>query len=423
MLWLLLVAYFAVVAAAAPCDLSGDWLALTRVGGGGTIPASEAATVRVTQSEAGRLTVTSQDGTAIGTGRVSADRNVELHFAHPVSPSPTPPPPAPCATAAACNASCVKEQKHASTRCPGGPVYYCCGICYGTYACPTNAGLSACACNPPAPPPIATMPGTVQPSCNIVLWDCGEPYSASCEGSSPRATWKKINRHVDVVHVVYFSHFDAGFTKDTSMEVLDQYYSLWFPKAYEVAATLKAKGGEESFHWTTHPWLITQMYANATGNVSQAQLDAMTAAIEDGAISWHAGSMNLQAETADPTLYSFGLSLSDRLNAKFNITSKKTGMNQKDVPGATLGMVPLAAKAGVKSLHVGVNDFSTPPAVPDASPEMYEPCHTFRWRASSAVGATVETDAVGASELVCFWCSGYSQGATSVKAFVRSATI
>ena len=410
------LACFAVAAAAAPCDLSGDWLALTRVGGGGSIPASDAATVRVSQSQDGRFTVSSPDGGTIATGQVLADRNVELHFAHPVTPSPPPPPPAPCATAAACNASCVKEQGHASTQCPGGPVYYCCGICTETYACPTNTGLSACACNPPPPPPVVTMPGTVQHSCNIVLWDCGEPYSASCEGTSPRATWKKINPDVAVVHVVYFSHFDAGFTKDTSLEVLDQYYSLWFPKAYAVAAALKAKGGEESFHWTTHPWLITQMYANATGNVSQAQLDAMTAAIADGAISWHAGSMNLQAETADPTLSSFGLSLSDRLNAQFNITGKKTGMNQKDVPGATIGMVPLAAKAGVKSLHVGVNDFSTPPAVPETSPEMYEPCHTFRWASGASAGdrATTGSGALGDSELICFWCSGYSQGAKSL---------
>jgi hypothetical protein len=74
-----------------------------------------------------------------------------------------------------------------------------------------------------------------------VLWDCGEPYSNSCEGTAPRATWKKINPAVAVVHLVYFSHFDAGFTKDTSMEVLDQYYSLWFPKAYEVGQT--GRGG------------------------------------------------------------------------------------------------------------------------------------------------------------------------------------
>ena len=178
-------------------------------------------------------------------------------------------------------------------------------------------------------------------------------------------------------------------------------YSLWFPKAYDTAAKLKARGGEERFHWTTHPWLITQLYANLTGNVTQAQMDAMTAAINDGAISWHAGPMNLQAETAEPALYSYGLSLSDQLDARFNKT-KKTGMNQKDVPGSTVGMVPLAARAGVKSLHVGVNDFSTPPAVPKTTPDMYDLCHTFLWR--DPAGADE------ADEMICFWCSGYSQG-------------
>jgi hypothetical protein len=212
------------------------------------------------------------------------------------------------------------------------------------------------------------------------------------------------------------------------------------PLRAQVSAALKKQGGEEAFHWTTHPWLITQMYANATGNVSRAQMDVLTAAIEDGAISWHAGPMNLQAETAEPALYAYGLSLADQLDARFKKVGrhphhlalpplhspplhivrveptlgtltqpKKTGMNQKDVPGSTIGMVPLAAKAGVQSLHVGVNDFSTPPAVPRTTPEMYEPCHTFLWR--DPAGATAVDNRISSpDEMVCFWCSGYSQG-------------
>ena len=67
-------------------------------------------------------------------------------------------------------------------------------------------------------------------------------------------------------------------------------------------------------------------------------------------------------------MYSYGLSLSDPLDVRFN-KSKKTGMNQKDVPGSTIGHVALAAKTGVQSLHVGVNDFSTPPGAPSAELE------------------------------------------------------
>eukprot|EP01052_Picozoa_sp_SAG31_P060899 SAG31_NODE_20027_length_585_cov_1.921811_1_plen_77_part_10 len=67
-LLLVLVVVAAVAAAAAPlghsssgggggCDLTGEWVALTRVGGGSTIPASDAETVRVVQSEGGELVV------------------------------------------------------------------------------------------------------------------------------------------------------------------------------------------------------------------------------------------------------------------------------------------------------------------------------------------------------------------------------
>jgi len=123
-------------ASAGRCDLSGDWLANTRVGGGGSIPASTAETVRVAQAADGSFRVTDAKGGAVGSGRVLADRNVELRFSTAVVPAPAPPPPASCATEQKCNAS---HPGHV-TKCPGGPVYYCCGICSGTYACRPTAG-------------------------------------------------------------------------------------------------------------------------------------------------------------------------------------------------------------------------------------------------------------------------------------------
>jgi hypothetical protein len=94
------------------------------------------------------------------------------------------------------------------------------------------------------------------------------------------------------------------------------------------------------------------LFNNATGLVKQAQIDDMVDAVNRGDITWHAAPMNLQAETADASLYSFGLSLSARLDQQFNKPGK-TSISQKDVPGSTIGMVPLAAAAGVKSFHVG----------------------------------------------------------------------
>ena len=48
------------------------------------------------------------------------------------------------------------------------------------------------------------------------------------------------------------THLDIGFTQDTSVEVLEQYFNQWFPQAFALADQLRALGGEESFGWTTH---------------------------------------------------------------------------------------------------------------------------------------------------------------------------
>ena len=54
------------------------------------------------------------------------------------------------------------------------------------------------------------------------------------------------------------THLDVGFTHDTSVEVLEQYFNQWFPQAFELSDQLRALGLEESFGWTTHPWLIVR---------------------------------------------------------------------------------------------------------------------------------------------------------------------
>ena len=307
---------------AAVCDLSGEWLLNHRVGGGGNVPASLATSITVKQAADGSFTASctgscDQHVTNWTTrlGSVNADRHVETwlptnapwdHHAEPnvqlmIGRKDTlaallPTTDINCTTEAECKATC-KGSGTSYGACSTG-VYYCCGKCNGVYTCPTNSGLADCACNPPPPTPLNRTRGTVQPSCKVVMWECGEPITGSCEGASPLETWHKVDRDTKHVHVVYFSHFDAGYTHDTSLEVLDQYFSSWFPKAFNVSRQLRARGGQEQFHWTTHPWLITQLFANATGNVTHQQINGMEEAINEGLISWQAAPMNLQAETA-----------------------------------------------------------------------------------------------------------------------------
>jgi hypothetical protein len=74
-------------------------------------------------------------------------------------------------------------------------------------------------------------------------------------------------------------------------------------------------------------------------------------------------------ELMSPALFAAGLSFAQDLDARFG--RKTIAAKMTDVPGHTLGMVPLLAAAGVRFLHLGVNTASPVPDVPPI----------FRWRA------------------------------------------
>eukprot|EP01047_Picozoa_sp_COSAG01_P013246 COSAG01_NODE_616_length_14815_cov_8.518076_17_plen_269_part_00 len=224
MMPLLLMMLLAPIAAAPPaCDLSGDWLVNTRVGAGRALPASNATTAHVVQRADGSFVATSTDPASTGwstqAGRVEANRHVTASCQSGCA-APTIHPD--CSTAAKCNATCGPNPSGGfhSALCAADGVYYCCqpdSGCNGVHRCPSNKGLADCACTTPPPPPASGSVGTVQPSCSVVLWGCGEPVSRSCEGANPTEVWHKVDHEATNVHVVYLTHFDAGFTHDTSL--------------------------------------------------------------------------------------------------------------------------------------------------------------------------------------------------------------
>ena len=81
------------------------------------------------------------------------------------------------------------------------------------------------------------------------------------------SNWLRVNRAITRVHAVFMTHLDVGYTLDTSMAVLEQYRSQWFPKAYATAEALPGR-----FRWTTHPWLMLEILNNATGTVTEDDL-------------------------------------------------------------------------------------------------------------------------------------------------------
>lgn len=165
------------------------------------------------------------------------------------------------------------------------------------------------------------------------------------------------NEHLKKIHIVFKTHLDIGFT-DFAKNVKEEYFSCHFPKAIELAETLRNAGGKERFIWTTGSWLIYEFLKQA----NYENRRRMEEAIMRGDITWHGLPFTTHSELMDPSLFKFGLSLSQELDRRFG--KKTIAAKMTDVPGHTMGIVGLLARAGIRFLHIGVNAASTPPDVP-----------------------------------------------------------
>ena len=162
---------------------------------------------------------------------------------------------------------------------------------------------------------------------------------------------------VSKVHLIFKTHLDVGYT-DFAQAVIQHYYTHFIPQALNLAEKLRQAGGAERFVWTTGSWLIYTYLEQASPTERQRMEEAILA----GDIAWHGLPFTSYSEMMDESLYRHGLSLSQRLDQRFDrhtIAAKMT-----DVPGHTRAMVPLLAEAGIQFLHIGVNAASSPPDVP-----------------------------------------------------------
>ncbi|HTN62153.1 MAG TPA: DUF5054 domain-containing protein, partial [Devosia sp.] len=169
------------------------------------------------------------------------------------------------------------------------------------------------------------------------------------------------------IHLIFKTHLDIGFT-DHAEKVRQQYHEQFIPQALRTAEHFYAENpAAPAFIWTTGAWLIWD-HLNSQDAARVARLER---AIERGLIAWHGLAYTSHTELTSPALFRAGLSYSQELDQRFGKTTIAAKMT--DVPGHTLGMVPLLAEAGIKFLHLGVNTASPVPDVPGI----------FRWRAPS----------------------------------------
>ncbi|XP_060073816.1 uncharacterized protein LOC132553577 [Ylistrum balloti] len=195
------------------------------------------------------------------------------------------------------------------------------------------------------------------------------------------------------VHMIFMNHLDVGYDGLLPKEIgfinniLNKYFNEYFPRAIKVATQLMGLGYYEKLIYTTHPWLVS-LYMDCPQYLTLAniQLQCPNAtmkemfinAVKSGIITWHAGPMNMQFETLEPSIVKFGLQLSTDLDRRFNITRKHRTLSQRDVPGMSQALIPLFEEMGVEAVSVGVNTVTSPPAVPPI----------FRWtfKNSSVIG-------------------------------------
>ena len=167
------------------------------------------------------------------------------------------------------------------------------------------------------------------------------------------------------IHLVFKTHLDIGFT-DHAARVRRPYHEQFSPQAIATGEHFYAENAERpAFIWTTGAWLIHDHLATQDADKRKR----LERAIERGLIAWHGLPFTTHTELMSPALFRAGLSYAQALDERFGKTTIAAKMT--DVPGHTLGMVPLMAEAGLKFLHLGVNSASPVPEVPPI----------FRWRA------------------------------------------
>ncbi len=167
------------------------------------------------------------------------------------------------------------------------------------------------------------------------------------------------------IHLVFKTHLDIGFT-DLAAKVRDLYHLQFIPQALATGEHFWREDPDRPmFVWTTGAWLIWD-YLESAGAAEVARLER---GVERGLIRWHGLPFTTHSELMSPALFRAGLSFSQELDRRFGMAT--TAAKMTDVPGHTLGVVPLMAEAGIRFLHIGVNTASPTPEVPDL----------FRWRA------------------------------------------
>ena len=158
--------------------------------------------------------------------------------------------------------------------------------------------------------------------------------------------------------LVFKTHFDIGFT-DLASNVIDQYAGSMLEQVIETCKGTQ-KLGKRHFVWTMPAWPLWHIVNHSEPKLRK-ELDEL---IENGQVVWHALPFTSHTDFATPGEYLRGFTYSRLLAERYHkpcpIAAKMT-----DVPGHSVMLPDLLSQAGIRFLHLGCNEFATPPEVPE----------------------------------------------------------
>lgn len=162
---------------------------------------------------------------------------------------------------------------------------------------------------------------------------------------------------VEKIILVFKTHFDIGFT-DLSKNVVEKYATTMLD---EVIRTCDATAhlGRRKYVWTMPAWPV-KIIAEQCDAGRKRELDRL---IANGQIVWHALPFTSHTDFCSVEELHEGLRFARQLSKTYGkpypVSAKMT-----DVPGHGIHLPAVLSGAGVKFLHLGCNEFASPPAVP-----------------------------------------------------------
>lgn len=162
---------------------------------------------------------------------------------------------------------------------------------------------------------------------------------------------------VQKIILVFKTHFDIGFT-DLVQRVVRQYAG---PMLQDVIETCRATEGlgPLRYVWTMPAWPLWYISEHCEPELRPE----MERFIEKGQIVWHGLPFTSHTDFCAPEEYVQGLQYARRLSERYGKLCTVTG-KMTDVPGHGLMLPDLLDQAGIRFLHLGCNEFATPPMVP-----------------------------------------------------------